>query len=241
MTTQFARGECAGDLVGAGEQPAEAARERPDGGDVGATDEAHRPVDRLAEGQGRVDRSQRSSCRALTTISAPLRRGRRWSPPTVTSQRRCDMAVSRRRGAGSRPQSSTTPACSSVNRVTDAPMSAAARDIAAPACDAVVRTGKFTTRPRSSSSGHLSLVRVDGRCSASGTAGRSRRRCRARAEAEQLSIRQLSARRPRCSVSNTWSGIGAPSEVAERPGHAPVRTDERDRDATAATDGLQVP
>ncbi len=72
-----------------------------------------------------------ASVRALTTISAPLRRGSRWSPPTVTSHRGRDHGDHRAHEAGVAPQSSTTPACSSVRRVTDALTSAAARDIAA--------------------------------------------------------------------------------------------------------------
>ena len=84
------------------QQAAEPLQQRPDRCDVGPADEAHRAPDRVADGERREHRGQRHSWRALTTISAPPRRGRCSVPPTATSHRRRLAANARATGVASR-------------------------------------------------------------------------------------------------------------------------------------------
>ncbi len=124
---QFVGSKCTGDLVGVIEETTDTSHECADGGGVGTADEPDRPVDHLAERERGEDRGQRQRTSidddqgALAAREALIAAGGDV-PAQSSGTNHCSTS------AGSRPQSSTTPACSSVSRVTDALMSAAARD-----------------------------------------------------------------------------------------------------------------
>ena len=231
MTRTCAVAQRAGDLVGSGEQPAEATGQGTERGGVGAPDEADRSLDGRVLSVRATHHCVRRKRRVLTTTSAGPTAGSSSSPPVTVVQRRRDEPA-RRRGRASRRGPSrrcpTSPAGDSTS---------AARATAASA------TG--VDRPRWGSSidvAHQATCRAAGWRMTDGQAyslSMTSTVVSDGGEPDELLHPPVVGEAAAMQGLEDVIGDRRSGEPADHLGETPVRADERDRDAPAPADRLQ--